>query len=58
MGERHDGKDPAEILVEYRERLPKGKALDVAMGYGRHALYLAAAGWEVDGIEQIGRAHV
>jgi SAM-dependent methyltransferase len=52
MGERHDGKAPAEILVEYRDRLPKGKALDVAMGSGRHALYLAAAGWEVEGIER------
>ncbi len=52
MGGGHDGKVPAEILVEYRDRLPKGRALDVAMGYGRHALYLAAAGWEVDGIER------
>lgn len=52
MTARHDGREPAALLVEFRDRLPKGRALDVAMGYGRHALYLAAAGWEVDGVER------
>lgn len=52
MTARHDGREPAALLVEFRDRLPKGKALDVAMGYGRHALYLAAAGWEVDAVER------
>ncbi len=52
MTARHDGQQPAGILVEYRDRLPKGRALDVAMGYGRHALYLAEAGWDVDGLER------
>ncbi len=49
---RHDGREPAALLVEFRDRLPKGRVLDVAMGYGRHALYLAAAGWEVDAVER------
>jgi len=48
----HDVKQPSRVLVQYRDRLPKGTALDVAMGYGRHALYLAEAGWDVDGIER------
>jgi SAM-dependent methyltransferase len=33
-------------------RLPKGRALDVACGTGRHALYLAAHGFEVDAIDR------
>ncbi|MFZ5877297.1 MAG: class I SAM-dependent methyltransferase [Nitrospirota bacterium] len=52
MTDSHDVQDPAPLLVEFRDRLPKGTALDVAMGYGRHALYLAAAGWSVHGIER------
>lgn len=52
MGDCHDVTEPAPLLVEFRDRLPKGTALDVAMGYGRHALYLAEAGWEVHGIER------
>ncbi len=52
MGDSHDVSDPAPLLVEFRNRLPKGTALDLAMGYGRHALYLAAAGWSVHGIER------
>jgi SAM-dependent methyltransferase len=52
MADVHDAADPAPLLVEFRDRLPKGTALDLAMGYGRHALYLAAAGWDVHGIER------
>ncbi|MFZ5863951.1 MAG: class I SAM-dependent methyltransferase [Nitrospirota bacterium] len=52
MTNTHDAAEPAPLLVEFRDRLPKGTALDLAMGYGRHALYLAAAGWTVHGIER------
>jgi len=52
MAECHDVRDAAPLLVEFRDRLPKGTALDVAMGYGRHAIYLAEAGWQVHGIER------
>ncbi|HET8759746.1 MAG TPA: class I SAM-dependent methyltransferase [Nitrospiria bacterium] len=52
MADLHDVSDPAPLLVEFRDRLPKGAALDLAMGYGRHALYLAAAGWDVHGVER------
>jgi len=54
--ERHDqdcdsSKDPAQFLKENVYRLPRGKALDVAMGTGRNAIFLAAHGYEVDGID-------
>lgn len=52
MTECHDVREPSPLLVEFRDRFPKGNALDLAMGYGRHALYLASAGWTVHGIER------
>ena len=45
------GIEPVEFLVEHIERLQKGRALDIAMGEGRNAVYLAKAGYEVDGVE-------
>ncbi|MFL2546110.1 MAG: methyltransferase domain-containing protein [Candidatus Rariloculaceae bacterium] len=42
---------PSEFLVEWLPRLPKGRALDVACGIGRNALYLAEAGYAVDAID-------
>jgi len=43
---------PARFLVEHMELLPAaGSALDVAMGTGRNALYLASRGYEVTGID-------
>ena len=48
---------PAAFLVEHRRLLPpRGKALDVAMGTGRNALYLASLGYEVTGIDVSGVA--
>jgi len=44
--------DPAQLLVEFLPVLPKGKALDVAMGKGRNALFLASHGLEVAGLEK------
>ena len=54
--ERHDqdcdfSKEPAQFLKENVCRLPRGKALDVAMGTGRNAIFLATHGYEVDGID-------
>jgi len=46
---------PASFLVEQRHLLPPhGQALDVAMGVGRNALYLASLGYEVTGIDVSG----
>ncbi|MGQ9572878.1 MAG: class I SAM-dependent methyltransferase [Dehalococcoidia bacterium] len=44
--------EPAALLVENQSLLPKGgKALDIAMGTGRNALYLASLGFRVTGID-------
>jgi SAM-dependent methyltransferase len=44
--------EPAAFLVENLSLLPKGgKALDIAMGTGRNALYLASLGFRVTGID-------
>tara|TARA_Y100000031_G_scaffold17661_1_gene18195 strand:+ start:381 stop:893 length:513 start_codon:yes stop_codon:yes gene_type:complete len=43
--------NPASLLLEYFYLLPKGRVLDVAMGKGRNALYLAKHGFEVEGVD-------
>ncbi len=42
---------PNALLVETVEGLKSGRALDVAMGQGRNAVYLAKEGWEVTGFD-------
>ena len=44
--------EPAQLLVDNMDLLPKGRALDVAMGAGRNAVYLAKAGFEVEGVDR------
>jgi SAM-dependent methyltransferase len=53
-GDKHEhrlsgGPDPT--LVEVAASLPPGRALDVAAGRGRHALWLAAHGWQVTAVD-------
>ncbi len=44
--------EPAALLVDNRALLPAGgRALDIAMGSGRNALYLASLGFQVTGID-------
>lgn len=43
---------PASFLVRQLDRLPKGKVLDVASGNGRHALFLASLGYQVDAVDR------
>lgn len=43
---------PAKFLVQQLHRLPKGKILDVASGSGRHALFLASLGYQVDAVDR------
>jgi len=42
---------PAQFLVENTDLLPRGRTLDVAMGSGRNAIYLAKMGFEVEGVD-------
>lgn len=44
-------KEPASFLSKNIHRLPRGKALDLAMGTGRNAIFLARHGYEVDGTD-------
>ena len=47
---------PNAFLVEMARGLPKGTALDVGMGQGRNALYLAQQGWTVTGFDPADKA--
>jgi tellurite methyltransferase len=42
---------PAQFLVDNVDLLPHGRTLDVAMGNGRNAIYLAKMGFEVEGLD-------
>ncbi|MCS6897016.1 MAG: dihydroneopterin aldolase [Nitrospira sp.] len=48
----HDDRLPARLLVDHLHRLPKGMALDVAAGEGRHSLFLASHGYQVHAIDR------
>lgn len=43
---------PSRFVTQQLHRLPKGRALDLACGSGRHALYLASHGFEVEAIDR------
>ncbi len=45
------GKQPVVSLATYSELLRKGKTLDVAMGEGRNAVFLASKGFAMEGID-------
>ena len=42
---------PSSFLEENMHRLPRGNALDLAMGSGRNALFLATQGYAVDALD-------
>jgi tellurite methyltransferase len=42
---------PAQFLVENIDLLTRGRTLDVAMGAGRNAIYLAREGFQVEGVD-------
>ena len=44
-------KEANELLVQTISGIPQGKALCIAMGQGRNALYLARNGWDVTGFD-------
>lgn len=41
------GTEPARFLIEHIDKLPRGKALCLAAGEGRNAVYLAQQGYQV-----------
>jgi SAM-dependent methyltransferase len=43
--------EPSALLAQWIDRIPPGRALDVACGAGRNALFLAARGFEVDAVD-------
>lgn len=45
------GVEPNRWVVAETSDLPAGRALDVACGEGRNALWLAARGWDVTGVD-------
>ena len=49
--DREPPTEPAAVLAEHVETLPEGRALDVATGGGRNALFLADRGYAVDAID-------
>ena len=49
-GEQLDQKH-APLVERFAGRLPPGKALDLACGPGRHALFLAERGWQVTAVD-------
>jgi SAM-dependent methyltransferase len=44
-------KEPNQLLVDAVAKVKPGAALDIAMGQGRNALYLASRGWKVTGVD-------
>jgi rhodanese-related sulfurtransferase len=50
-GQQPLGVGPSSFLVESFDLLPRGLALDLAMGEGRNAIYLATRGFDVDGVD-------
>jgi len=52
MFHKHDhNQQPSQFLVENIDLLPEGRALDLAMGGGRNAVFLARNGYETEGID-------
>lgn len=45
------GKEPAKFLKDNIKLLPMGRVLDLAMGEGRNAVYMARKGYQVDGVD-------
>jgi len=43
--------NPVTLVEDWLPRIPVGKALDVACGAGRNAIFLAQAGYQVDAID-------
>jgi SAM-dependent methyltransferase len=47
----HTNDEPVPFVLQFASRLRPGRALDVACGPGRHALWLAEHGWQVTAVD-------
>lgn len=47
----HTNNDVHPLIVRFASQLEPGRALDLACGAGRHALYLAERGWQVTAVD-------
>lgn len=47
----HATSEPGKLLVRVVKNVKPGRALDVACGAGRHAVYLASHGWDVTAVD-------
>ena len=47
---------PSALLTDWVDKVPVGRAIDVACGAGRNALYLAECGFDVDAVDISGEA--
>jgi SAM-dependent methyltransferase len=51
-GEYPQDPDPSPVLANYVDEMPDGRALDVATGTGRNAVFLATEGYTVDAVDR------
>jgi SAM-dependent methyltransferase len=47
----HVNDEPHRLVTEFASKRPPGRALDIACGAGRHALWLAGHGWQVTAVD-------
>lgn len=47
----HATAEPSRLLIRAAEHLAPGRALDIACGAGRHAIFLAEHGWQVVAVD-------
>ncbi|HVE57786.1 MAG TPA: methyltransferase domain-containing protein [Pyrinomonadaceae bacterium] len=48
---KYSSAEPHKLLIELAEKVKAGKALDLACGTGRHAIFLAEKGWRVTAVD-------
>jgi tellurite methyltransferase len=48
---KYSSAKPHQLLIALADRLKAGKALDLACGTGRHAIFLAEKGWRVTAVD-------
>jgi SAM-dependent methyltransferase len=50
-GGKFSSSEPHKLLIDIIRKLPPGRALDLACGTGRHAIFLAQNGWNVTAVD-------